>query len=384
VKDSKKVRKRLRNGSHGLFTGGAIRSGRGVLFIDSQGLGDVVQTLPLLQAICRWSETRWPLYVLFASPEYYEILREEKLALSAIFVRGNSDGWDSWPRIWWELVGKIDLIVSAPEISAAKLLLLKYALAARYAIGEAPLLAGRFLTSSVKRSWIMPWSETVDEIAAMLGLAMPLPPPAIHLTLAEINWARNVLARACIGSSQMILGVQCSSCVPQKCWPAENFAELVRSMHRQFPGLGVISFGTRAERGQAHQVHTLSGNIPWLEGTGQWSIRQSMAMLSQCSLFISGDTGLMHIAAALGVRTVSIFGPTAASRRAPQHNGGVAVCPHTSCHPCFRGRWAPCECIQSIASERVFAAAEELLSAPVNRCTFDSSVLSEPPQTASR
>src|SRR5579863_262905 len=378
------MRKRPRNGSHQFFSCGTIRPGRGVLFIDSQGLGDVVQTLPLLRAICRWSETRWPLYVLFASPEHYEIMREEKLALLPIFVRGNSDGRDSRLRLWGKLAGKIDLIVSAPEISAAKLLLLKGAVAARYAIGEASRVAGRFLTSSVNPSWIIPWSETVDEITAMLGLATPLLPPEIHLTLAEIKWARNVLAQARIGSPQMILGVQCSSRVPQKCWPAENFTELVRLMHRRFPGLCVISFGTRAERGQAHQVHTLAGNIPWLEGAGQWSIRQSMAMLSQCSLFISGDTGLMHIAAALGVRTVSIFGPTAASRRAPQHNGGVAVCPDTPCHPCFRGRWAPCECIQSITSEQVFAVAEGFLSAPVSRCTFDSFVLSEPPQTASR
>lgn len=326
--------------------------------MDSQGLGDVVQSLPLLRAVCRWANGRWPVQALFATPDHYELVREERLNLTPLFVSSVPRKPYFVLRLWRDLIGKPDLIVCAPEMSAAKLVALKYATGARYAIGEASAPYSRFLTSWVETSWTRPWVEAQDAIAAALGLDTPLNAPSICLTKNEREWAESVLAQSGACQSHCILGVQCSSLVPQKRWPTENFAQVMKEINRRHPGLCVISFGTATERARAEQTRCIAGKVSWLEGAGEWTIRQTLAMLSYCSVFLSGDTGLMHMAAAVGVPTVSIFGPTSAIRRAPSHNKGIAICPATPCHPCFRGAWTRCDCIRSITSERVIAAVE--------------------------
>ncbi len=339
-----------------------IRPGRGILFVDSQGLGDVVQSLPLLRAICRWAEGRWLVRVLFATTDHYEIVREEKLDLIPFFVSSVPRKAVSVLRLWSQLVRRSDLIVCAPEMSGLKLVGLKYAIGSRYAIGEASRVCSHFLTTAAEASWTRPWTETQDEIAASLGIETPLEAPSIHLSQSEADWARAVLNQAGEDETHCILGVQCSSVVPQKSWPAENFAEVIREMRQRHAGLRVVSFGNDEELASAQMARRSAGNVSWLEGAGQWTIRQTLAMLNCCDLFLSGDTGLMHMAAALGIPTVSIFGPTSAERRAPKHNEGIAICPLHACYPCFRGAWTPCDCIRSITPERVIAIVHERLS----------------------
>lgn len=329
--------------------------------MDSQGLGDVVQSLPLLRAVCSWAEGRWPVQALFATEDHYEIVCEEALDLVPFFVSSVPRRPLSVLRLWSKLVGRPDLIVCAPEMSAPKLVWLKYLTGARYAIGEASAPYARFLTASVETSWTRPWSETQDAIAAALGILTPLEPPSIRITQSEIDWADSTLTRG-FDDEPIRLGIQCASAVTQKCWPTASFGEVVAKMGHRYPQLWVISFGNAAERPSADRAHREAENVPWMEGAGEWNIRQTLAMLSRCDLFLSGDTGLMHMAAAVGTPTVSIFGPTSATRRAPTHNGGIAICPPTTCHPCFQGAWTPCDCIRSITVARVIATVDRSLA----------------------
>ncbi|MHB8754657.1 MAG: glycosyltransferase family 9 protein [Candidatus Acidiferrales bacterium] len=262
-----------------------------------------------------------------------------------------------------KLAGKSDLIVCPPEISPRKLALLKYATGARYAAGEASNPYNRLLRFAVEKIWAEPYLETQDRIAAALGFDTPLDPPSIGVTAAEISWAKSELGRARLTDARPLVGVQCSSTEPSKCWAAENFGLTVRNLRDPFPGVGVISFGIAAEQSSAKSARRMNASVPWLDGTGRWTVRETLAMLSQCDVFISGDTGLMHMAAAVRTPTVSIFGPTSAIRRAPHYNGGIALFPTASCHPCFRGQWTRCDCIRQITPERVTKAANCCLEA---------------------
>ncbi|MGH9709865.1 MAG: glycosyltransferase family 9 protein, partial [Candidatus Acidiferrales bacterium] len=214
-------------------------------------------------------------------------------------------------------------------------------------------------------------------IAAALGFGTPLDPPSIRLTAEEFSWAESELVRAGLANGSPLVGIQCSSVVPSKRWPAEQFGLTVRNLRRDFGQLGVISFGNANERAAADKALRIASDVPALEGAGRWSIRETLAMLSRCDAFISGDTGLMHMAAAVGTRTVSIFGPTSAKRRAPRYNGGIAVCPEAICHPCFRGRWTPCDCIRQITPDQVCEAARTCLEsvAPMKKYRAKTGVL---------
>lgn len=338
-----------------------IREGRGILVISPQGLGDVVASSPLLKAICHWAKGRWPVRGLFASRESFEVLREEGLGLIPFFVRPTYEGGRGLGRLWLDLRETTDLIVTVPEVSSAKLVLLKLVLGARYAAGEAVPPYARFVTFPVTASWTKPILETQREIAAALGIEAPLDPPSLRVTLDEQQWAEFELHRVGLAGNQPLLGMHCSSVVPSKRWPAEHYGAALLAQRNKFPNVGVISFGIRAERHDAEKAREIAGDFAWFEGTGAWSVRETLAMLSQCDLLISGDTGLMHMAAAVGTRTLSIFGPTSPGRRAPAHNGGAALCPAKPCHPCYRGVWKPCQCIRSISPEDAAAAAETLL-----------------------
>ncbi|HEV2297358.1 MAG TPA: glycosyltransferase family 9 protein [Candidatus Acidoferrales bacterium] len=340
-----------------------IRPGRGILIVDSQGLGDVVQSLPLLKAVCGWASGRWPVRVLFASAQHYELVREERMQLIPLFVHHLRDDPRGLVRLWLQIACKSDLIVCAPEMSAAKLVLLKLMTGAPYAVGEASAPYSWFLTHSVTKSWTAPFLETQDKIISFLGVTTPLGPPVIHLRPDESTWAESELSREAVGKNQPVLGIQCSSIVPSKRWPAHNYGALVRILMKRFPELAVISFGSESERASSECARTLAEGVPWLEATGKWTIRKTLAMLRMCDLFISGDTGLMHMAAAVGTRTIGIFGPTSTTRRAPLHNGGIALSPNRACHPCFRGHWTPCDCICSIAPDQVALATEQSLEA---------------------
>ncbi|MHB8540291.1 MAG: glycosyltransferase family 9 protein [Candidatus Acidiferrales bacterium] len=279
------------------------------------------------------------------------------MPLIPFFIGGLRRHPAGWLNLGMKLAGKSDLIVCPPEISPRKLALLKYATGARYAAGETFAPYNRTLGFSVRTTWAEPYLETQDRIAAALGFDTPLDPPSIGVTAAEISWAKSELGRARLIDARPLVGVQCSSIEPSKRWPAENFGLTVRNLRDQFPGIGVISFGIAAEQASAKDAQQMNVDVPWLDGTGRWSIRETLAMLSQCDVFISGDTGLMHMAAALRTPTVSIFGTTSAIRRAPHYNGGAALSPTASCHPCFRGQWIRCDCIRQITPEQVSSAA---------------------------
>jgi ADP-heptose:LPS heptosyltransferase len=353
-----------------------FHNGRGVLIVCHQGLGDTVQSLPLIKAVCRWARGRWPVRILFGSQPYSELIQEEGLELIPYYFRPKYQTKRGLLRLCLDLMGTTDLIICPPELSAVSLALFRVAIGARYAAGEADVPFDRLLSFSVKQDWNKSFLKTQEELAARIGLQVPLDVPSITLTLKELRWARSQLRQSEVREDDLVIGVHCSSAVADKKWPAVNFGELVRRLKAVFPNLSAISFGAIEERADAERSHEAAGSVNWVEGTGQWTIRQTLAMLGQCDLFLSGDTGLMHMAAAVGTQTLSIFGPTSPARRAPTYRGGLAVAPITDCHPCYRSRWKGCTCIRLVDVDRVATLAQQCLLRP-HRTRFDGSLLQD-------
>jgi ADP-heptose:LPS heptosyltransferase len=339
-----------------------LRTGRGILIVNHQGLGDAVQSLPLVKALCHWATDRYPVRILFDSRPYCELYQSEGLHFIPYYVCPDYAGKKGLLQLCLALRGTTDLIVCPPELSAVSLTVLRIALGARYSAGEGAAPFDRLLSFSVRQDLHnKPFLEAQDELAAKLGLATPLDFPSITVTAEEASWARSTLASCCAPDSNVVVGVHCAAAEADKEWPAANFGQLIFELKLRFPNLVVVSFGVRAERPRADHARRIAGTTAWVEGAGEWTIRQTLSMLQQCDLFISGDTGLMHMAAADGTRTLSIFGPTSPIRRAPIARGGVAVDPGTACHPCYKTATRTCSCIRLITVERVLALAQRCL-----------------------
>ena len=118
-----------------------------------------------------------------------------------------------------------------------------------------------------------------------------------------------------------------------KCWPPERFAELADRLIAPFDA-DVILFGAPSERdiaariaaGMRHRAVNLAGET---------SIEDLPAYFSACDVFIGNDSGAMHVAAAVGVPVVAIFGSTDPDGTAPVTSRRTLVRVAPSCSPCF-------------------------------------------------
>ena len=84
------------------------------------------------------------------------------------------------------------------------------------------------------------------------------------------------------------------------------------------------------------------------------------ALLSRASLLITNDSGPMHIAAAVGIPVVALFGPTSAARTGPYGVGHDVLTGKVPCSPCFSRMChniLPLECLRTVSPEQVLAAA---------------------------
>lgn len=334
---------------------------RGIFVLDHHGFGNVMMSLPLLQAINLWAKDRCSVRVLFRSPDHFRLIQKNGLDIEPIYLGTRYKGIGGLYNLWNDFRETTDLLIAVPGVPILTAIAVRMALKAKYLAGEA-LPSRRWLFSvSVEKGWIKSVLETQKELALSLGFEMASPYPALCLSAAEEAWGWRKIDETLGPSVAPIIGVHCNALTPAKQWPPRFFGETLSLLKEKFPRLGVISFGSENERSQTAISRDIAGGVRWFDGVGIWEIRESLAILKQCDVMLSGDTGIMHMAASLGVPTVSVFGPTSAARLAPFHTGGVCATPPTPCHPCFRDRWTPCTCIQLIRPEQVVALIERCL-----------------------
>src|SRR5215469_16016831 len=121
-----------------------------------------------------------------------------------------------------------------------------------------------------------------------------------------------------------------------KCWPPARFAQAINAFlsHRD---ADVILFGTPAELPVSAAI---AANLrkPPIDLTGKTSIADLPALLSQCHLFLGNDSGAMHVAAAVGLPVVAIFGPTDPHGTSPVTPRATLIQQKPYCSPCFLRR----------------------------------------------
>ncbi|OGJ89539.1 MAG: hypothetical protein A2350_16090 [Candidatus Raymondbacteria bacterium RifOxyB12_full_50_8] len=150
---------------------------------------------------------------------------------------------------------------------------------------------------------------------------------------------------------------------PEKKWPLERFAELMKLWTSTGP-VQFFIFGDKQEAVLVDTLRTLAPGIPLVNCAGKTTIPVLAAALKQMDLCIANDTGPMHCAALMGVPTVGIFGPTSEKKWTPpgRFSAVYANCP---CRPCYYMSAMPkCGdpvCLTAIPAHIVFETATGLL-----------------------
>jgi len=152
----------------------------------------------------------------------------------------------------------------------------------------------------------------VEELARQLGIS---PPPEPHLYLSKQREAR---AAAQLADGRPILALGPAANWGGKVWPAERFAEAARRLTAPggiLPGARLMVLGAPHERRDIQPV--LAASSDPLDLTGGVDLLDLFALLRRAALYIGNDSGLMHMAAAAGIPTLGLFGPSAEWRYRP-------------------------------------------------------------------
>jgi len=146
-----------------------------------------------------------------------------------------------------------------------------------------------------------------------------------------------------------------------KCWEPERYAGLADRLIAAFDA-DVILFGAPQESGMAARIAGAMSHRAF-NLVGATRIGELPALLSSCRLFIGNDSGAMHVAGAVGVPVIGIFGPTDPEGTRPMTPQFTLIREPVDCSPCFL-RKCPIDhrCMTRISVERVFEAARSVLA----------------------
>ncbi|PIE59989.1 MAG: lipopolysaccharide heptosyltransferase II [Desulfobulbus propionicus] len=150
---------------------------------------------------------------------------------------------------------------------------------------------------------------------------------------------------------------------PAKRWPAEKFAALARRIEQQLGG-NIAVFGTNADTDTAMAIKdAVKRDACVLDFTGKTTLLEAMALIGQCSVFVTNDSGLMHVAAALKVPLAAIFGSTDHVATGPFSANNIIIRKNLACSPCKETHCPEkhLQCLEQINVDEVMRAMQQLI-----------------------
>ena len=164
-----------------------------------------------------------------------------------------------------------------------------------------------------------------------------------------------------------LVGIHAGSAWPTKCWPQEYFVELISKLQTELGVQCVLVGGGKQDTDLGEKICQLAqGHAASL--CGKTSLADLMALMKHLSLFITNDSGPMHIATAFDVPTLAIFGPTTRELGFFPYGQGhrVLEVKDLPCRPCALHGGNKCplghfKCMKDITPDEVFKNAKEML-----------------------
>ena len=345
----------------------ALPPARNAIILQSAWLGDSLLTLPLARDVkaalpgCRVTVLTLPKSApLFQDcPHVDEVILDDK--------RGIHGG----PGGLWRLARalrarRFDLAV-IPHRSLRSALLAWLAGAPRR-IGFNSSAGRLLLTDAVPFTWLMHDLERNLSLLRRLQPELRLrPDESLYLApdaaaTAAVN-AR--LAEDGVPPEGTVVGVHAGAAWATKRWPAERFAELCRRLRAA--GMRVVLLGAASERTLCAGIARASGALDW---TGRTDLMELKALMGRLALMITNDSGPMHLAAAAGVPTLALFGPTTRELGFFPYGARNRVVEHElACRPCSLHGTRVCPaghflCMRLITTDEVYAHALAMVKAP--------------------
>ena len=145
-----------------------------------------------------------------------------------------------------------------------------------------------------------------------------------------------------------------------KLWPTERFAAVARQLGRRHGLVSLVVWGGGSEREAAERIVAASeGEAIMAPAT---SLTELAEVAARARVFLSSDTGPLHLAAAMGTPCVGLFGPVPASRNGPYGSRHITVEPPAGIRPAWKDRKRDTQSMRAIDADRVVAVTSQLIS----------------------
>lgn len=204
--------------------------------------------------------------------------------------------------------------------------------------------------------------KTYKMLLEPLGIPVSSTAPALFLTDSEQITIREKLLEYGITNRNFIIGINPGAAYGSaKCWLPERFKEITERLLK-YPNAVILYFGDKAG---APLVQEICRHMPdrVINLAGQTSLRELMGFIKACDVFLTNDSGPMHMASALGTPLLALFGSTSDRTTSP-YQGGKVIHKHVPCSPCYR-RECPIDfrCMKQISVEEVYQELQSFIPA---------------------
>lgn len=174
--------------------------------------------------------------------------------------------------------------------------------------------------------------------------------------------AAELLDEMGVSSESLLVGLNPGATFgPAKRWLSDRYAELADRLIQRM-GATILILGSASERAIADAIQSEMRERAVIL-SGLTSLESLTALLSRCALFVTNDSGPMHLAAALGTPQIALFGSTDEIATGPFSENAEVIHKHVECSPCLR-RTCPIDlrCFTRITVDEVFEKAKERLT----------------------
>ena len=337
-----------------------------ILLIKLSSLGDVIHTLPTLEAL----RSLYPQgHIAWLVEDTYAPVLQDHPALNEVWPvprprRGKKRFFTDMLEII-EVVRRLrgepfDLVIDLQG-------LLKSAL--WVTLARSPRKLGydrtRELSYLALTERLPPYDPEAHAVWRYLNLARhlgaPVGSPSFRLGLSVPEDISNFVPT---GSGRPVVVVHPGARWTSKLWPTAYWARLAEWLARD-QDFQVIITGSSGDQEVAGEIvsHT---DVSLLNLAGRTTLLELVALLKKARLTVTTDTGPMHLAAALGTPVAALFGPTAPWRTGPFGGGHEVVRLTLPCSPCFQRHCPEPRCLIDLSPELVREAVEKILARQEN------------------
>jgi len=349
-----------------------------ILIIRLSSIGDVVRTLPALSSLRRefphahiaWVAEDKSIGILEGHPHLDEIICFERKTI-ARSLKNPLHVHEGLSRLARFLAGirrgRFDLVFDFHGILKSGLVALWSGAPTRVGFGRGFVKESSHIFANRK---VRPSDAALPRVERNLELIRPFVSPE-NLTdkaVLGLSGKHRETAAAFVkqrfGASHPLIGIHPGTSRTIKKWPTRSFAALCDMLADSLSAKLLLTWGP-GEHDKVMQIHSLSKALPEI-GPQTQSLLELAALLEQCDLVVTVDSGPMHIASAIGTPVVAIFGPTDIRVNAPYWQPYKVVSSSMDCSPCDEN-CDHTQCMEAVTPERVFEAVQELVTDARNR-----------------